>query len=85
MGLVPVDQLRKVSQQYSSSVTEYLTAVLLQSLLENQAARHYRHPRPVALAIPINLRQWIPSETLRHFILTARPCIDPQLGAYTIE
>ena len=38
MGLVPVDQLRKVSQQYSASVTEYLTAVLLQSLLENQAA-----------------------------------------------
>ena len=85
MGLVPVDQLRKVSQQYNASVTEYLTAVLLQSLLENQAARHYRHPRPVALAIPINLRPWFPSETLRNFILTVRPCIDPTLGEYTLE
>ena len=85
MGLVPVDQLRKVSQQYSASVTEYITAVLLQSLLENQAARHYRHPRPVALAIPINLRPWFPSETLRNFILTVRPCIDPTLGEYTLE
>ena len=54
-------------------------------MLENQAARHYRHPRPVALAIPINLRPWFPSETLRNFILTVRPCIDPTLGEYTLE
>ena len=85
MGLVPVDQLRKAAQAYHASVTEYLTAVLLQSLLENQAARRYRHPRPVALAIPINLRPWFPSETLRNFILTVRPCIDPTLGEYTLE
>lgn len=50
----------------------------------NQAARRFRHPQPVALAIPINLRPWFPSETLRNFILTMRPCIDPTLGEYTL-
>lgn len=54
------------------------------AFLENQAARRFRHPQPVALAIPINLRPWFPSETLRNFILTMRPCIDPTLGEYTL-
>lgn len=39
----------------------------------------------MALAIPINLRGWFPSETLRNFILTVRPSIDPSLGEYTFE
>ena len=54
-------------------------------LLEKQAAEHPHHLRPVALAIPINLRSWFPSETLRNFILTVRPCIDPSLGEYSLE
>lgn len=84
VGLLPVDRLRQAAKHYQASITEYLTAVLLQCLLENQAARRFRRPRPVALAIPINLRPWFPSETLRNFILTMRPCIDPTLGDYTL-
>lgn len=82
-GLLPVDQLRAVAKSYQATITEYLTAVLLQSILENQAAHHFKKPRPVALAIPINLRPWFPTETLRNFILTMRPCIDPTLGDYS--
>lgn len=33
--------------------------------------------------MPINLRPWFPTETLRNFILTTRLCIDPALGEYT--
>ncbi|MCI5691068.1 MAG: hypothetical protein MR286_09390 [Clostridiales bacterium] len=84
MGLVPVDLLREKAKSYQATITEYLTAVLLQSLLENQAAQRFRHPKPVALAIPINLRPWFPTKSLRNFILTMRPCIDPTLGEYTL-
>lgn len=41
--------------------------------------------KPVALAIPINLRPWFPSATLRNFIITIRPVIDPSLGDYPFE
>ena len=37
----------------------------------------------LALAVPINLRGWFPTETLRNFITTVRPFIDPALGDYT--
>jgi hypothetical protein len=83
MGLVPLDKLRAVARSYAASVTEYLAAVLIQSLLAKQRREGRRRELPVALAVPINLRPHFPSETLRNFILTVRPSIDPELGDYT--
>mgnify|MGYP004730897051 CR=1 FL=1 len=85
MGLMSVTEVKGQAKRYGASLTEYLTAVLLLSLLEKQAAEKHRRQKPVALAIPINLRSWFPSQTLRNFILTVRPCIDPSLGEYSLE
>lgn len=85
MGFLSVAEVKARAKQYGASLTEYLTAVLIYSLLEKQKNERPNHLRPVALAIPINLRSWFPSETLRNFILTARPCIDPTLGDYSLE
>ena len=74
-------RLQNHTKQPSQSI---LPQFFSNAFLENQAARRFRHPQPVALAIPINLRPWFPSETLRNFILTMRPCIDPTLGEYTL-
>ena len=83
MGFLPVDRLKEVAKSYGASITEYLTAVLLQAILDNQRQEGRRREKPVALAIPINLRGYFPSKTLRNFILTVRPAIDPALGEYT--
>lgn len=83
MGFLPVDKVRAVAKSYGASITEYLAAVLMNALLENQAARRPHRLRPVALAIPINLRTLFPSETLRNFMITVRPEADPNLGEYT--
>ena len=85
MGLMSVAALKAKAKEHNATITEYLTAVLLLSLLEKQRAEHPYHQKPVALAIPVNLRAWFPSETLRNFLLTLRPCVDPTLGDYTLE
>lgn len=85
MGFCSVSQLKQKAKGYGVSITEYLAAVLIQVILEKQHRERPRKERPVALAIPINLRAWFPSETLRNFILTVRPVIDPSLGEYTFE
>ena len=85
MGIVPLDQLREVAHRCHASVTEYLAGVLIRAILDNQRAEGRHRERPVALAVPINLRPYFPSATLRNFILTARPVIDPALGEYTLE
>lgn len=83
MGLVPLDKLKEVARGYGVSLTEYLAAVLIESLMARQRREGRRRELPVALAVPINLRPWFPSDTLRNFILTVRPVIDPELGEYT--
>lgn len=85
MGFVPLDKLRQVAKSYGASVTEYLSAVLIQVLLDKQARQRPHKLRPVALAVPVNLRPYFPSRTLRNFILTLRPAIDPNLGEYSFR
>ena len=85
MGFVPVDALKAKAKSYGVSITEYLSAVLLWVLIEKQRRENPRRTLPVALAVPINLRAYFPSRTLRNFISTVRPSIDPRWGEYTFE
>ena len=85
MGFCSVRRVKERAKARGVSVTEYLSAILLKTLLEKQHRERPYRERPAALAVPINLRAWFPSRTLRNFILTVRPSIDPGLGQYTFE
>lgn len=84
-GLIPVNELLKVSRSYRVSVTEYLNAVLLYALLQKQKNDRVFREKPVKLAMPVNLRRFFPSKTLRNFISMVYPSIDPRMGEYTFE
>ncbi len=84
-GMVPLDQLRSVAKGYGASVTEYLGAVLIESIIENQKSERPYREKPVTLAVPVNLRTWFPSDTLRNFMLNLRPGVDPSLGDYSLQ
>lgn len=85
MGLMSVAALKAKAREHGATITEYLTAVLLLTLVEKQRDERPAREKPVALAIPVNLRGWFPSGTLRNFMLTLRPCVDPTLGDYTLD
>ena len=84
-GVIPVDKLRAVSKGYGVTITEYLNAVLLYALLQKQKAEKPFREKPVTLAMPVNLRSFFPSKTLRNFISMVYPSIDPRMGNYTFE
>ena len=84
-GVIPVDKLRVVSKGYGVTITEYLNAVLLYALLQKQKSERPFCERPVTLAMPVNLRSFFPSKTLRNFISMVYPTIDPRMGDYTFE
>lgn len=85
MGFVSVKALHAAAKKHGASITEYLAAILLQSILIRQRREGRRRELPVSLAVPINLRPYFPSSTLRNFILTVRPSINPELGVYTLD
>lgn len=84
-GILPVSQVKAAAGKYQVSVTEYLNAVLLWALLEKQKADRVFRELPVSLAMPVNLRRFFPSRTLRNFITMVYPSVDPRMGDYTFE
>ena len=84
-GIMPSDQVYRVAKSYGASVTEYLNAVLLYALLRKQKDEKHFREKPVKIAMPVNLRQFFPSKTLRNFINMVYPSIDPRMGDYTFE
>ena len=84
-GLLSADEVLQKAHTYGVSVTEYLNAVLLWALLEKQKNDRVFRPKPVTLALPVNLRSFFPSKTLRNFISMVYPSIDPRMGEYTFE
>ena len=84
-GIMSTTQVLGVSKNYGASLTEYLNAVLLYSLLQKQQSEKHRHEQPVKIAMPVNLRRFFPSITLRNFITMIYPSVDPRLGDYTFE
>lgn len=84
-GLLSSDEILQKAHTYGVSVTEYLNAVLLWALLEKQKNDKVFRQKPVTLALPVNLRSFFPSKTLRNFISMVYPSIDPRMGEYTFE
>jgi hypothetical protein len=84
-GIMSVKEVMNVASKYHATITEYLNSVLLYSLLQKQAEELHLKLRPVKIAMPVNLRRFFPSKTLRNFITMIYPSIDPRLGEYTFE
>ena len=84
-GIMSVSEVMTAAKRYGATITEYLDAVLLQALLTKQEQDHRVHLRPVKIAMPVNLRRFFPSVTLRNFITMIFPGVDPRLGDYTFE
>ncbi len=82
-GIMSSSQVAQAAKKYDATVTEYLNAVLLYALMQKQENDFHFKLRPVKIAMPVNLRRFFPSKTLRNFITMIYPGIDPRLGEYT--
>jgi len=67
-GHMPVDALLALSRSRDATLTEFLTAVLIQSIHGQMRLRD--HIRPVVITVPVNLRNYFPSESARNFFTT---------------
>ena len=72
-GIMSSKEVLQVAKRYNATITEYLNAVLLYSLLTKQLKEGRRRLRPVKIDMPVNLRRFFPSVTLRNFITMIYP------------
>lgn len=84
-GIMSVQQVMSVAKKYNATITEYLNAVLIHALCQKQISERHLRLKPVKIAMPVNLRRFFPSKTMRNFITMVYPGIDPRLGEYSFE
>ena len=80
-------EVKEKAHEYSATVTEFLTAAMMQAILRLQAEKvpHRSRRKPVKVLVPVNLRSLFPSKTLRNFALFITPELDPKLGDYSFD
>lgn len=64
-GVVPLDAALAAAKKHNTTLTVFLSAMLILAIREEMQVRELR--RPVSLGIPVNLRRHFPSETARNF------------------
>ncbi|HHY82180.1 MAG TPA: hypothetical protein GX505_05805 [Clostridiales bacterium] len=86
-GILDVREVLAKAKSYKVSLTVFLAAVLIQSIIEMQEAAvpDIKKRKPVKILIPVDLRRIYGSESLRNFVLYVTPGVNPKLGTYTLE
>ena len=63
-----VDKVKKIAKKYNTTITVYLTALYMKSIIENMKVKELKNP--VGITIPVDLRSIFPSKTVRNFFYT---------------
>lgn len=84
---VPLAAVTARAKAFGVSLTAYLTALLIDAAcqLQQEDGTARRRRRPVKICVPVNLRRFFPSETLRNFSSYVNPGVETRLGTYTLE
>lgn len=83
-GYMPVSAVKEKAAEYGVTVTEYLAGVLLWTMYNLQKQEIRNKEKHVGIQIPVNVRNFFGSETLRNFMLCYSFQIDPKMGEYTL-
>jgi NRPS condensation-like uncharacterized protein len=81
-GKIPLDELSKTARRLRVSVTELLSAIYIDSIKKIQ---NKKNNKVIRLQVPVNMRNYLPSVTMRNFSLFVSPEINPKLGDYDFE
>ena len=84
---IPVKEALAMAHKYNSTLTVFMSAVMMMALLNLQKEKqpNVSRQKRIKLLIPVNLRRLFPSGTLRNFAMYCIPELDPRLGEYTLD
>lgn len=64
-GLMSVGQVKALAKKQQATITVMLTAMLLLAIYQEMPVSHRK--RPVVISVPVNLRNYFPSDSSRNF------------------
>lgn len=66
--IIDLDKLKQESKKYEATITQYLTAVLIYAIYEeNYMKQRKKSEKPIKVCIPVNLKKYFQSKTMSNF------------------
>lgn len=86
-GMIMAGDILSRAKEKGVSLTDYLAAALIMAVdkLQRKTVKNERRYKPVKICIPINLRRFYPTNTMRNFASYVNPGIDPKYGTYSFD
>jgi len=86
-GILKLEEVQTLAEKYGVSVTVILVSAMIAAIIEVQDKDIplRKKQKPVKIQVPVNLRKFFSSKTLRNFALYINPGIDPRMGDYPFE
>lgn len=66
-GVVSVKALKDVAHKFDATINELLTTIYFEALLMDKQYSNKQHKYPIKISVPVNMRKFFPSVTLRNF------------------
>lgn len=84
-GIVSVKQIKAAAKEHNVSITEFLVGIYMYVLYLMQQKQRPRRVLPVKVSVPVNLRSFFETNTLRNFSSYVNPEINANWGSYSFE
>lgn len=83
-GILDAKAVAEAARRYHATVTEFLVAALILSVDPIQRSQIFSEKKlkPVKICVPVNLRKYYGSNTMRNFASYINPGIEPRYGEY---
>ena len=69
IGKLNSKTLYELSKKYNCTVTQYLSALIIESIYTYMINYQTKNDKPITVVLPVNMRKYLESETLRNFSL----------------
>ncbi|MEG0075137.1 MAG: hypothetical protein RR310_04025 [Eubacterium sp.] len=91
-GILPVSAVLEHARAYHCTITQFITTLYFESIqdyvlnqVKTKRAKSGYARANIAINVPVDLRSFFPSKTLKNFFISLNPAIDLQLGIYNRE
>lgn len=85
-GTLDIQELKKIAKDYNATINEFLCAVYLRVLIDEKKRDKKQVKRPVKLSVPVNMRRFCSSKTMRNFsqFINMEIPIDKEEGTFAL-
>jgi NRPS condensation-like uncharacterized protein len=82
---MPLSDVKKLAAGYGVTLNDLLVACYMYAFCRLQHAEEHHRMRPVVIAVPVNMRRFYPSQTLRNFFLRVTPSVNQAFGEFSFQ